>query len=159
MWDEIIEGDCNGFNYYDADSEFAVDGLDDDSCICPSEHNKPKKKSATTWKCKDGTTMLLSEMTDKHLENSINYCNRRREYATVILLTNEKNRRLYEKQKEECKKQERKCQFCKQIMKVKKFDFESDPEDCTGGWGYSDYRLVCKCGAMGPVIKSEGLKP
>ena len=102
MWNEIIEGECNGYNYYDADSEYSVNGWEDDSRICPSEIPKLKNKPQK-WKCKDGTTMLISEMTDKHLENSINYCNRNRNNSAVIILTNEKNRRLLEKQKEELK--------------------------------------------------------
>lgn len=160
MWGEIIEGECNGYNYYDAESEFAVYGWDDDSCICPSEYSKPKNKSQI-WKCKDGSTMLISEMTDKHLENSINYCLRKGKYKTVEILESEKSRRVLEKRNEEFESRKIPCQFCGEIMKVKGFEIESRPEESTGGWGwnYTDYRLVCGCGAMGPVIQTEGFKP
>ena len=44
-------------------------------------------------------------------------------------------------------------------MTIKSFEHKTDPEYCTGGWGYNYtyYRLVCKCGSMGPQIKLTDL--
>lgn len=45
------------------------------------------------WHTKDGKVMDLSEMTEKHLENSIAYCSRNRDSTSLYVLLNEKKRR------------------------------------------------------------------
>jgi hypothetical protein len=44
-------------------------------------HRKPKKEQLppllTTWTTRDGRTMFISDMTDDHLKNAINFLSRR----------------------------------------------------------------------------------
>lgn len=115
------------------------------------------------WKTKEGKFMLLSEMTEKHLENSIAYCNRRGDGESLEALHRERKRRDEEKLQNELNQfleENDTCQFCGSSLKPKAFEFESDREESIGmGWYYTEYRLTCKCGAMGPVIKTTGFKP
>jgi hypothetical protein len=68
-----------------------IDGFED---ISYDGYTTPRKKTPIThWKTKDGKVMKITEMTDSHLENSINYCVRNGVYKTVELLKEEKARR------------------------------------------------------------------
>lgn len=115
------------------------------------------------WHTKDGKVMDLSEMTEKHLENSIAYSSRKRDGKSLDALLKEKKRREDEKLQTELNQFLQltpTCQFCGEPLKSKAFEFESDPNEGPGmGWYYTEYRLYCKCGAMGPVIKTTGFKP
>ena len=114
------------------------------------------------WKTKEGKLMKFSEMTQQHLENSIKYSERRKDYQSLKYLLEEQERREGVSQQNEFDKLIRGCPFCDEgMMKVEEFEYESDPEDGPGwGYKYSDFQLVCnKCEAEGPVIKSKGLKP
>jgi hypothetical protein len=103
-------------------------------------------------------------MTDLHLKNSINYCRERNQLITVERLEREQKRRNLKKELykiiNDFENDVTTCKFCKSIMKLTSFDHESHPNDGPGmGWNYTDYRLVCKCGAMGPILKHTGFKP
>ena len=147
MWDDIIEGECNGHNYYDSDVESSW-GEDDSNCYGPTYESK-KSKQAPMWKCKDGTMMKISDMTDKHLENAINYLYKTKGnyYSMTVLLENERKKRQKNKKMEEWESMSCNCQFCGHRMKVGNYHIIE--EDFT----HTEIRLICECGAMGPVIE------
>jgi hypothetical protein len=157
MFDDIIEGECNGRNYYDSEPW----NHEDDSNICPSESYK---KKSNLWKTKDGKSLYISEMTDLHLINSIKYCENKGNYISAERLRTEQKRRNLKKELyktiNDYDNDVTICNFCKSTMKLTSMDHESHPNDGPGmGWHYTDYRLVCKCGAMGPILKHDGFKP
>lgn len=47
------------------------------------------------WRCKDGTIMNISEMTDQHLQNAINYSYRNERFRDYNALLDEHYRRTF----------------------------------------------------------------
>lgn len=152
---DIFSGDINGQCLYD---EYERWEDEEEDSGCEGSYHK-NQQTEFLW-FSGGKQYKLSEMTDKHVENSINYCNKRGEYRTVKILQDELDRRKKTLQEDDFKKLECKCQFCNKEMKVQSFKHKSHPDDGPGwGYSYTEYKLVCECGASGPVIKTEGIKP
>lgn len=90
-------GEINGHNIYDdVDAEGEYD-------YSESNYPPPTKfkliDPRTHWKCADEKVILIKEMTDKHLINSIAFCERHGIYGYVSILSNELERRKNEKEK------------------------------------------------------------
>ena len=158
MYDELsmlLAGEMNGRNMYDCSDDELYDSFMSDDSNCEGPSSEPKKPKATpaVWICKDGTTMLISDMTDKHLENSINYCYTRQNNTSVEILAREQERRKKDKLIAEVSPSKTiLCQFCKNPMTV--VGVYKVPEIDVGFQiGYTQFRLSCKCGAWGPIIK------
>jgi hypothetical protein len=141
MFDDIIEGECNGRNYYDSEP---WEHEDDSNCTGPSSTSN--KSREFKW-FSGGKEYKLSELSDKHLDNAINYCNKLRKTKELWYLTNEKEKRTKIQKRDEWDSMSCNCQFCGHKMKVGYYHITDG--DCTS----SEERLICKCGAMGPVIE------
>jgi|LakMenEpi03Aug12_release.lakeMendotaPanAssembly.Ray.scaffolds.fasta_scaffold223205_2 hypothetical protein len=71
-----------------------IDGLADDDYPKYGEYKVYRKKNPTHWKTKDGKVIKITDMTDSHLENSINLCARKKVCNNIVeLLKSEKARR------------------------------------------------------------------
>lgn len=160
MYDELF-GEINGQSIYDYDQWDST--MEDDCSVYTKQDvlaHVGKKAITWNWKCKDGSLLKIEDMTDKHLENSIKYCERTNSIDSLKRLQHEENRRRSLLQKKCLDLLKQNCQFCGDTMNVKPFKHESHPNDGPGrGWSYTDYKLVCSCGATGPIIKTEGYKP
>lgn len=111
---------------------------------------------------RSGTKIMpISDMTNEHIQNAINYINRQPNisikdtYAIEALRkeqTNRKRNKIIETTK-------RICPFCKGgVMIMTEHVEEPDPEACTGFGGFPKYThsLVCqKCGASGPEKRGK----
>jgi ribosomal protein L37AE/L43A len=142
MFDEIFFGEINGQNIYDYDEDSF--GEDDSCCYGPT---RPRFNSKV-WKCGDGKTINIKDMTDKHLENTIKYCERVSPDTRILpyLVEERRSRTINEKMK----RFETACQFCEDTMKIQELETDIDV-----GWSLPEYALVCSCGAMGPRMKHK----
>jgi hypothetical protein len=140
MWDDLIEGECNGYNYYDSEP---WEHEDDSNCPGPSTSNKSREFK---W-FSGGKEYKLSELTDKHLDNAINYCKKLDKVKELRYLYGERNNRLIVEKQKSHEEMKRGCQFCGKIMSVGYYHIHDD------GYNHSEERLMCECGAMGPIIE------
>lgn len=111
--------------------------------------NKPEY-----WKTEKGEIIKITEMTDLHIKNAINYSLRLNRFDNANLLKEEQERRRIQKIKE---KSRRSCPFCKGgIMEETEFRVEESEPDIGSFLPEWYHCLTCqKCGAEGPKKKGK----
>jgi hypothetical protein len=145
MFDDIIEGECNGRNYYDSEP---WNHEDDSNCPGPSSKSNRPTSREFIW-FSSGKGYRLSELTDKHLDNSITFCNKWGKTKELWHLCKEKERRLQLEKLQAYEEMIRGCQFCGKPMIVGHYHVNEE------GYTNTEVRLLCECGAMGPVIETH----
>lgn len=101
------------------------------------------KERQMKWKTGMGRVLDVSEMTDLHLANAINYCRNLKQWDSLNGLLDEQQHRF----DLAFFSQTALCEHCGGEMQIKTH------EVIEVGWGETKYQLKCKCGAAGPYLE------